>query len=121
MRKHRPIRPRRALALALVLGLSVSCGDDDGPTGNGGGAGGPLGDFASLLNGTAEKYFENNEAAFLSLQNFAPSFQGVLSVAPAVAGTVASASSLQQVSSTRPSTGPRTSTTSGRTCTSLAG
>lgn len=88
---------QRALALALVLGLSVSCGDDDGPTGNNGGtAGGPLGDFAALIDGTVEKYFENNEAAFLSLGTFAPSFQGVLSIAPAVAGPASGASLLQQ-------------------------
>lgn len=96
MKCDNSLRRRPALVLILALGLSVSCGDDDGPTGNGGSVGGPLGDFAALLDQTVEKYLENNQPAFVSLQTFAPSIPGVLSVAPGVAIPVTSASLQQQ-------------------------
>lgn len=95
MNSDRPFWPYWALVLALTLGLGIGCSDDSGPTGNGGTAAGPLGDFSGALGETTEKYFDNNEPAFSSLQTFVPFIQTVLSVAPAAAGPVTSASMFQ--------------------------
>jgi len=84
-----------AVACALVLGLSLSCGGGDG-TGPDGGGDEPAAEFGAALEGTADKYFGNNAAAFLSLQTFAPFFsQGLLSLG-VQRGAVANASLVRQ-------------------------
>lgn len=95
MNSDRYFRARRTLVLVLMLGLAVGCGDDGGPTENGGTVSGPLGEFSATLGAVAEKYFENNEPAFSSLQTFFPFIQTALNVAPGGMGPAMGASLLQ--------------------------